>query len=58
VSDRRLARPVRGCHEPGGQELVGWTDPDGRVVGVGSDDVNAWLHDRTGEPITAKDFRT
>jgi DNA topoisomerase IB len=32
VSDRRLARPVRGCHELGGQELFGWTDPDGRVA--------------------------
>jgi DNA topoisomerase-1 len=58
VADRRLARLVHRCHELGGQELFAWTDDDGRVVDVGSADVNAWLRERTGEPVSAKDFRT
>lgn len=58
VADRRLAKLVRQCHELGGQELFAWTDDTGRVVDVGSADVNAWLRERTGEPVSAKDFRT
>jgi len=58
VSDRRLARLVRRCHELGGQELFAWTDPAGHVVDVGSSDVNAWLREQTGELVSAKDFRT
>jgi DNA topoisomerase I len=58
VNDRRLARLVKRCHELGGQELFAWTDADGRVVDVGSADVNAWLREHTGETVSAKDFRT
>ncbi len=58
VSDRRLARLVKRCHELGGQELFAWREPDGTVVDVGSADVNAWLRERTGETVSAKDFRT
>jgi len=58
VADRRLARLVRACHELGGQELFAWTDETGRVYDVGSSDVNAWLRERTGRVVSAKDFRT
>jgi DNA topoisomerase-1 len=58
VEDRRLARLVKRCHELGGQELFAWRDDGGRVVDVGSSDVNAWLRERTGEPLSAKEFRT
>jgi DNA topoisomerase-1 len=58
LRDRRLAGLVRRCHELGGQELFAWRDPDGSVHDVGSGDVNEWLRAITGEPVSAKDFRT
>jgi DNA topoisomerase-1 len=58
LRDRRLAGLVRRCHELGGQELFAWRDPDGTVRDVGSADVNEWLRLVTGEPVSAKDFRT
>ena len=58
VTDRRLAMLVKRCHELGGQELFAWKDADGRLVDVGSADVNDWLRERTGEAVSAKDFRT
>ncbi len=58
VDDRRLARLVKQCHELGGQELFAWVGPGGELVDVGSSDVNDWLRERTGQSISAKDFRT
>ena len=57
LEDRRLARLVRRCSELGGQELFSYLDGD-RVCDVGSSDVNDYLRDRTGAPVTAKHFRT
>jgi DNA topoisomerase I len=56
--DRRLARIVRACHELPGQELFQYLDDDGVRRDVDSADVNAYLQEVTGEPFTAKDFRT
>ena len=56
--DRRLARIVRACHELPGQELFQYLDEDGGRRDVDSADVNAYLQEITGEPFTAKDFRT
>jgi DNA topoisomerase-1 len=56
--DRRLARIVRACHELPGQELFQYVDEDGVHRDVDSADVNAYLQEITGEPFTAKDFRT
>jgi DNA topoisomerase I len=56
--DRRLARVVRACHELPGQELFQYIDDEGERRDVGSADVNAYLQEITGEPFTAKDFRT
>lgn len=58
VTDRRVARVVRRCRELPGQELFRWVDADGGVHRVGSADVNAWLAEAAGAPVTAKDFRT
>jgi DNA topoisomerase-1 len=58
TQDRRLARVVRACHELPGQELFQYIDDDGVRRDVGSADVNAYLQEVTGEPFTAKDFRT
>src|SRR5918994_5142133 len=56
--DRRLARIVRACHELPGQELFHYVDDEGVRRDVDSADVNAYLQEITGEPFTAKDFRT
>ena len=56
--DRRLARIVRACQELPGQELFQYVDADGVRHDVDSADVNAYLQEITGEPFTAKDFRT
>ena len=58
VSDRRLARAVGLCQELPGYELFQYVDAEGERRGVGSADVNAFLREVTGEPFTAKDFRT
>jgi DNA topoisomerase I len=58
VSDSRLARIVRKCQDLPGQELFQYVDEDGTQHAVGSDDVNEYLREVSGEEITAKDFRT
>ncbi len=58
VRDRRLATVVRRCQELPGQELFGYMDDNGIPVDIDSNDVNNFLHEITGEDITAKDFRT
>lgn len=58
LQDRRLARIVERCRDLPGQDLFQFVDGDGETHGVGSDDVNEYLRDITGEDITAKDFRT
>jgi DNA topoisomerase-1 len=56
--DRRLARIVRACHDLPGQELFQYLDDEGARCDVGSADVNTYLQEVSGEPFTAKDFRT
>ncbi len=58
LHDRKLANIVRKLQDIPGQELFHYIDEDGASHTVGSDDVNAYLHEITGEHITAKDFRT
>jgi DNA topoisomerase-1 len=58
LDDPRLARIVGRCQELPGQELLQYLDEDGEVRDVDSTDVNAYLREITGEPFTAKDFRT
>jgi DNA topoisomerase-1 len=58
LKDRRLATIVKRCQDLPGQELFQYLDDDGAQQTVGSDDVNAYLRDITGEDFTAKDFRT
>ena len=58
LKDRKLANIVRKLQDIPGQELFHYIDDDGMSHTVGSDDVNAYLHEITGENITAKDFRT
>jgi DNA topoisomerase-1 len=58
LDDRRLARIVRQCRDLPGQELFQYRDADGRVVDIGSADVNGYLQEITGRDFTSKDFRT
>ena len=58
INDRRLARIVKGCRDLPGYELFQYLDDDGNRHAVGSEEVNAYLREITGEDITAKDFRT
>ena len=58
LRDRKRAAIVRRCQDLPGQELFQYLDDEGQPHTVGSDDVNAYLREITGEDITAKDFRT
>jgi DNA topoisomerase-1 len=58
LDDRRLARIVRQCRDLPGQELFQYRDDDGRIVDIGSADVNGYLQEITGRDFTSKDFRT
>lgn len=58
LRDRRLANIVKRCQDVPGQELFQYLDDDGERKSVGSEDVNEYLKDITGEEFTAKDFRT
>jgi DNA topoisomerase I len=58
LSDRRVARIVRGCQELPGQRLFQYEDDQGQIRPVGSADVNEYLRVASGGDFTAKDFRT
>ncbi|HEX5078590.1 MAG TPA: DNA topoisomerase IB [Geminicoccaceae bacterium] len=58
LRDRRLARIVRSCKELPGQHLFQYLDESGERRPIGSADVNAYLEEISGQPFTAKDFRT
>src|SRR5947209_165723 len=56
INDRRLARIIKACRDLPGYELFQYLDEDGERHTVGSEDVNAYLREITGEDVTAKDF--
>lgn len=58
LADRRLANIVKRCRDLPGQHLFQFLDEGGARHAIGSDDVNAYLQEISGEAITAKDFRT
>lgn len=58
IENRKLARIVKQCRELPGYELFGYVNEAGEAVDVTSTDINAYLKEITGEPFTAKDFRT
>jgi DNA topoisomerase-1 len=58
LNDRRLARIVRQCRDLPGYELFQYIDENDQRQTVGSDEVNAYLKDITGQDLTSKDFRT
>jgi DNA topoisomerase I len=58
IRDRRLSRVVARCQDLPGQDLFQYVDDEGGVRDVRSEDVNEYLQEISGEPLTAKDFRT
>ena len=58
LENPRMARVVRRCQEIPGQELFQYLDHDDQRHGIDSADVNAYLQEISGQPFTAKDFRT
>jgi DNA topoisomerase-1 len=58
LTDRRVAKIVKKLQHLPGQEVFQYLDEKGERHQVTSDDVNAYLHEITGEEFTAKDFRT
>jgi DNA topoisomerase I len=58
IEDARLARVVKRCQELPGQRLLQYVDDEGSVQDIDSADVNDYLRQITGQPFTAKDFRT
>lgn len=58
LRNRKLASVVRRCQDLPGQELFQYLDENNEPHTIDSDDVNDYLQAISGEPITAKDFRT
>ena len=58
LQNPRLARVVQRCQELPGHDLFQYLDENGERHAIDSGDVNAYLQEITGEPFTAKDFRT
>ena len=58
LDDPRLARVVRECRDIPGYHLFQCYDDGDTRYEIGSADVNAYLQETTGQPFTAKDFRT
>jgi len=58
LHDTKLAKIIRRCQDLPGEELFAYVDEAGAAHDVGSQDVNDYLKEITGQPFTAKDFRT
>jgi len=58
LTDRRLVRLVRRCHELGGKELFTYLGADEELVRVDSSDCNDYLREAVGPEMTVKTFRT
>ena len=58
VNDRKLAKIVKRCYDVPGYELFQYLDEEGHPHAIDASDVNEYLQEITGQPFTAKDFRT
>lgn len=57
LKSKKLANLIRKCREVPGQQLFQYYDDSGKRQDIGSEDVNCYLKQITGEDYTAKDFR-
>jgi DNA topoisomerase-1 len=58
VTDKRLAAIVKKLDELPGYEIFKYTDENGQIHDIHSDDVNEYIKEVMGEEFSAKDFRT
>ena len=58
LQDRRLSRIVKRCLDLPGYELFQYLDDEGQSHSIDASDVNDYLREISGQPFTAKDFRT
>lgn len=58
LRDKKLAKVVNLLQDMPGQELFQYVDDNDNLHTIGSDDVNTYLQEITGQEFTAKDFRT
>lgn len=58
IDDPKIARLVHQMSELPGYEIFRYQDDDGKFTDIDSSDVNAYLLNLTGQPFTAKNFRT
>ncbi len=58
LNNPKLARVVQSCQELPGHDLFQYVDEEDARHQIDSGDVNAYLQEISGQPFTAKDFRT
>ena len=58
LSDPRIAKLIHQCEKLPGKRLFQYINGEGHPHPVTAPDVNAYLQEITGQPFTAKDFRT
>lgn len=58
LTDRRMARVLKGLQELPGQHLFQYVGDDGEPRTVRSENVNAYIAEATGADFTSKHFRT
>lgn len=58
LTDAKVVSVIQQCEEVNGQFLFCYRDGAGDYHPVSSSDVNGYLHEVSGEPLSAKDFRT
>jgi DNA topoisomerase-1 len=58
IEDKRLVRLIKQLKKLPGAHLFQYVDDDGQTHVADANTVNEYLHERTGQNFTAKDFRT
>ncbi len=58
LADARLARAIERVKTIKGKRLLMYLDDDGRARAIRTDQMNRYLREIAGAPVTAKDFRT
>ncbi len=58
LTDPKVAKVISLCEDVPGYRLFKWIDDKGETHAITSVDINDWLQEKSGEAITAKDFRT
>jgi len=58
LSDRRVARVIRGLQDLPGQRLFQYPDEDGNRIDIRSQNVNAYIRAVMGDDFSSKHFRT